>query len=111
MYSNYDFYKANQFLEKTNQPKYILGGVTGLLQYDEIDILDMIEDVKPCNYFMIEKLYCKIIQDMDYNVPFTIEELFYSIKHYPKKNYKKFNQCAYDYVKTLYKRLLFLYPF
>ena len=40
--SLYCIFLSSQFLEKTNQPKYILGGVTGLLQYDEIDILDMI---------------------------------------------------------------------
>lgn len=35
---------------------------------------------------MIEKLYCKIMQDMDYEVPFTLEELLICIKNYPKVN-------------------------
>ncbi len=87
MFENYDFYKASQFLAKTNQCKWIIQGVTGLLQYDEIDILDTIEKLKPCNYYMIEKLYCKIMQEMDYEVPFTLDELLICIKKYPKSKY------------------------
>lgn len=110
MFEDYDFYRASQFLAKTNQCKWIIQGVTGLLQYDEIDILDTIEKLKPCNYYMIEKLYCKIMQDMDYEVPFTLEELLLCIKNYPKRRFKGFNKKAYCYVKNLYERLLYLYP-
>ncbi len=110
MFEDYDFYKASQFLIKTNQCKWIIQGVTGLLQYDEKDILDTLEKLKPCNYYMIEKLYCKIMQDMEYEVPFTLDELLICIKNYHKKKFKGFNEKAYSYVKNLYGRLLYLYP-
>ena len=48
---------------------------------------------------------------MDYDVPFTLDELFKCIANYPKKKYKEYNPKAYDYVSKLYKRLLVLYPF
>ena len=110
MFEDYDFYKASQFLSKTNQCKWIIQGVTGLLQYDEMDILDAIEKLKLCNYYMIEKLYCKIMQDMDYDVPFTLDELLICIRNYPKRKFKGINKKAYSHVKKLYERLLYLYP-
>lgn len=110
MYENYDFYKALQFLKRTGQPDYIVKGVTGQLVYMELDVLDMIEKKKFLNYFMIEKLYCKIMQDMGYNVPFTLNELMWCIAYYPKKKQKLYNDKAYEYVDNLYKRLLILYP-
>lgn len=110
MFEDYDFYKASQFLAKTNQCKWIIQGVSGLLQYDEIDILDTIEKLKPCNYYMIEKLYCKIMQEMNYDVPFTLNKLLICIINYPKREFKGINKKAYHHVKNLYKRLLYLYP-
>ena len=110
MFENFDFYKAKQFLLKTNQCEWIIQGVTGLDPYYETDILDMIENIIPCNYYMIEKLYCLIMKELDYDVPFTLLELIHCIKYYPKKKYKGFNKSAYDYVKVLYKKLLYLYP-
>lgn len=111
MYEDFDFYKAENFLKKTKQCKYIVKAVEGLLPYYETDILDMIEHLQYCNYYMIEKLYCLIMQDMDYDVPFTLDELFKFIANYPKKKYKEYNPKAYNYVSRLYKRLLVLYPF
>lgn len=110
MYENYDFYKALQFLKRTRQPDCIVKGVTGQLVYMELDVLEMIEKKKFLNYFMIEKLYCKIMQDMDYNVPFTLNELMWCIAYYPKKQQKLYNDKVYEYVDNLYKRLLVLYP-
>lgn len=111
MYGNFDFYKAEKFLKKTKQSEYIVKAVVGLLPYCEADILNMIEHLQYCNYYMIEKLYCLIIQEMDYNVPFTLDELFRCIVNYPKKEYKSYSSKSYDYVSKLYKRLLALYPF
>ena len=111
MYEDFDYYKAKEFLKRTNQCKYIVKAVDGLLPYYETDILDMIEHLQYCNYYMIEKLYCLIMQDMDYDVPFTLDELFKCIANYPKKKYKEYNPHAYEYVSKLYKRLLELYPF
>lgn len=111
MFGNFDYYKAEKFLKKTKQCKFIVKAVDGLLPYYETDILDMIEHSQYCNYYMIEKLYCLIMQDMDYDVPFTLDELFKCIANYPKKKYKEYNPHAYEYVSKLYKRLLELYPF
>lgn len=111
MYENFDFYKAEKFLKKTKQGEYIVKAVDGLLPYYETNILDMIEHLQYCKYYMIEKLYCLIMQEMDYNVPFTLDELIRCIVNYPKKRYKGYNSKAYDYVSKLYKRLLVLYPF
>ena len=111
MYENFDFYKAEKFLKKTKQGEYIVKAVDGLLPYYETDILDMIEHLQYCKYYMIEKLYCLIMQEMDYDVPFTLDELIRCIVNYPKKRYKVYNSKAYDYVSKLYKRLLVLYPF
>ena len=111
MYEDFDYYKAKEFLKRTNQCKYIVNAVEGLLPYYETDILDMIEHIQHCNYYMVEKLYCLIMQKMDYNVPFTLLELCKCIVNYPKKNYEKYNPHAYEYVSKLYKRLLQLYPF
>lgn len=111
MYGNFDFYKAEKFLKKTKQSEYIVKAVVGLLPYCEADILNMIERLQYCNYYMVEKLYCLIMQEMDYKVPFTLDELFRCIVNYPKKKYKSYSSKAYDYVSKLYKRLLALYPF
>ena len=50
------------------------------------------------------------MQDMDYEVPFTLDELLICIKNYPKKKFKGFNKKVYSYVKNLYESLLYLYP-
>lgn len=110
MYEDFDFYRAGKFLEKTKQVKFITQAVTGLLVYNEIQILEMIESERPCNYYMIEKLYCLIMQEMNYDVPFTLVELHDCIKNYPKKRFKGFNKKAYRYVKKLHERLQYLYP-
>lgn len=111
MHENFDFYKAKKFLKKTKQGEYIVKAVDGLLPYCEAYILDMIEHLQYCNYYMIEKLYCLIMQEMDYCVPFTLDELIRCIANYPKKRYKGYSSKTYDYVSKLYKRLLELYPF
>jgi len=110
MFYNFDFYKAKNFLKRTHQSEYIIKAVDSLLPYHELDILDMIEHIQLCHYFMIEKLYCIIIQEMDYNVPFIIIELYECIRNYPKRKYKGYNQKAYEYVENLYHKLLRLYP-
>ena len=110
MFENFNYYKAEKFLLETKQYPYILQAVRGLRPYDEIELLDMIESKKPCDYYLIEKLYCKIMHEMNYNVPFSLEELFYCIKSYPKIYFKKFNQQAFEYVCALYKKLKCLYP-
>lgn len=108
MYRNFDYYKALEFLYRTKQPDWIVKGVTGLLRYNEFYILEMIEKKRFLNYFMIEKLYCKIMQDMNYEVPFTLDELLWCITNYPKKK-KVHNEYVYEYVNNFYKRLISLY--
>ena len=110
MFDNFNFYKAKKFLEKTKQCKFIVQAVNGLKPYYETDVLDMIEHVIPCEYYTLEKLYCMIMQEMNYKVPFTLEELIDCIKNCPKKGDEHFNDKAYSYLKALYERLLMLYP-
>lgn len=109
MYENFNFYKAEKFLLETKQIPYIIQAVNGLLQYNEIEVLDIIEHKRICNYYMIEKLYCLIMQEKDYNVPFTLHELIECTLHYPSKSYKSYNEYAYNYLTALHKRLSILY--
>lgn len=110
MFEKFNLYKAEQFLLKTNQCPFIIQAVRGLRPYDEIEILDMIENKKPCEYYAVEKLYCIIMQEMNYDVPFTLEELLYNIKMYPRMSYRKYNKSAFEYVQALKERLCQLYP-
>jgi len=105
MYENFNFYKAEKFLIETKQVPYILEAVPASLKYDEFEVLQNLEHKKICNYYMIEKLYCLIIQEMDYYVQFTLDELIECIKHFPSRFYKKYNEHAFNYVSELYKKL------
>lgn len=105
MYENFNFYKAGKFLSETKQCPYNIQAVVGLLKYDEIEVLDIIEHKRILNYYMIEKLYCLIMQEKDYIVPFTLDELIECIRHYPNRFCKGFNEDAYNYLTALHKRL------
>ena len=122
MIENFDYEKGQEFLNKTKQPLNILKGVKNINPIDYKQLLTNLT-VKDDEYgFMSfigyhdeEQLYCRLIKNSNYNVPFTFIELRCAIKlvnmlqHTTKKKtvvnkLKKagaYNQQAIDYANWL----------
>ena len=127
MIENFDYEKGQEFLNKTKQPLNILKGVKNINPIDYKQLLTSLT-VKDDEYgFMSfigyhdeEQLYCRLIKNSNYNVPFTFIELRCAIKlvnmlqHTTKKKtvvnkLKKagaYNQQAIDYANWLKDALL-----
>ena len=127
MIENFDYEKGQEFLNKTKQPLNILKGAKNINLIDYKQLLTNLT-VKDDEYGLMsfigyhdeEQLYCRIIKNSNYNVPFTFIELRCAIKlvnmlqHTTKKKtvvnkLKKagaYNQQAIDYANWLKDALL-----
>lgn len=127
MIENFDYEKGQEFLNKTNQPLHILKGVNNINPIDYKQLLTNLT-VKDDEYGLMsfigyhdeEHLYCRLIKNSNYNVPFTFIELRCAIKlvnmlqHTTKKKtvvnkLKKagaYNQQAIDYTYWLKNALI-----
>lgn len=127
MIENFDYEKGQEFLNKTNQPLHILKGVNNINPIDYKQLLTNLT-VKDDEYGLMsfigyhdeEQLYCRLIKNSNYNVPFTFIELRCAIKlvnmlqHTTKKKtvvnkLKKagaYNQQAIDYAYWLKNALI-----
>lgn len=127
MIENFDFEKGQEFLNKTNQPLHILKGAKNINPIDYKQLLTNLT-VKDDEYGLMsfigyhdeEQLYCKLLRDGNYSVPFSFIELRCAIKlvnllqHTTKKKtvinkLKKsgaYNQQAIDYANWLKDTLL-----
>ena len=127
MIENFDYEKGQEFLNKTKQPLNILKGVKNINPIDYKQLLTSltVEDdeygfMSFIGYHDEEQLYCRLIKNSNYNVPFTFIELRCAIKlvnmlqHTTKKKtvvnkLKKagaYNQQAIDYVYWLKNALI-----
>lgn len=127
MIENFDYEKGQEFLNKTKQPLNILKGAKNINLIDYKQLLTNLT-VKDDEYGLMsfmgyhdeEQLYCKLMRDSDYSVPFSFIELRCAIKlvnllqHTTKKKtvinkLKKsgaYNQQAIDYANWLKDALL-----
>ena len=127
MIENFDYEKGQEFLNKTKQPLHILKGVNNINPIDYKQLLTSltVEDdeyglMSFIGYHDEEQLYCKLMRDSDYSVPFSFIELRCAIKlvnllqHTTKKKtvinkLKKagaYNQQAINYANWLKDALL-----
>lgn len=127
MIENFDYEKGQEFLNKTEQPLNILKGAKNINPIDYKQLLKSltVEDdeyglISFIGYHDEEQLYCKLMRDSDYSVPFSFIELRCAIKlinllqHTTKKKtvinkLKKagaYNQQAIDYANWLKDALL-----
>ena len=127
MIENFDYEKGQEFLNKTKQPLNILKGVKNInpIDYKQLWTSFTVDDdeyglMSFIGYHDEEQLYCKIMRDSDYSVPFSFIELRCAIKlvnllqHTTKKKtvinkLKKsgaYNQQAIDYANWLKDALL-----
>ena len=127
MIENFDYEKGQEFLNKTKQPLNILKGVKNINPIDYKQLLTNLTVKDDENGLMSfigyhdeEQLYCKLMKDSDYSVPFSFIELRCAIKlvnllqHATKKKtvinkLKKsgaYNQQAIDYANWLKDALL-----
>ena len=127
MLENCDYEKGQEFLNKTEQPLNILKGAKNInpIDYKQLLISLTVEDdeyglMSFIGYHDEEQLYCKLMRDSDYSVPFSFIELRCAIKllnllqHTTKKKtvinkLKKsgaYNQQAIDYANWLKDALL-----
>ena len=124
MIDNFNLDKAKQFIEKTKQSPFILRGAYNSNSIDEMNIINNIDDYDPQwflfhTYYDQEQLYCKLMRDNEYWLPFTLEELNAAFQllaielHQPNKRLrfiktiksrKLFNRKAYEYVKLFNSR-------
>ncbi len=87
MIENFDYIKGQEFLNKTEQPLNILKGVKNINPIDYKQLLTSLT-VKDDEYGLMsfigyhdeEQLYCKLMRDSDYSVPFSFIELRCAIK-------------------------------
>lgn len=127
MIENFDYAKGQEFLNKTEQPLDILKGVKNINPIDYKQLLTNLT-VKDDEYGLMsfigyhdeEQLYCNLMKNSNYNVPFTFMEMRCAIKlvnilqHTTKKKtainkLKKagaYNQQAIDYANWLKDALL-----
>ena len=127
MIENFDYEKGQEFLNKTKQPQNILKGAKNINPIDYKQLLTNLTVKDDENGLMSfigyhdeEQLYCKLMKDSDYSVPFSFIELRCAIKlvnllqHATKKKtvinkLKKsgaYNQQAIDYANWLKDALL-----
>ena len=126
MISNFDYVKGQEFINKTQQFPYILKGVRNINSISYLAILKTMENksldetVMFLSYYDTEQLYCKIIRDRNYNVPFTLDELLFCVcfmkylkqscknkkRHLLAKQCERYNPQAYLYARKLRSKLL-----
>lgn len=127
MIENFDYEKGQEFLNKTEQPLNILKGAKNINPIDYKQLLTSltVEDdeyglMSFIGYHDEEQLYCKLMRDSDYSVPFSFIELRCAIKlvnllqHTTKKKTvinklkkaRAYNQQAIDYANWLKDALL-----
>lgn len=126
MLKDFDFYKAYDFIEKSEQKPIILKGAKNVNPINYKYILSLIEDelIEETTFFLSyleeEQLYCKLLMDNNYYLPYNLLQfrfafvlLNYSLRDKRKANaFKKkimkanmFSQEAFDTVKSTYKYL------
>ena len=127
MIENFDYVKGQEFLNKTEQQLNILKGAKNINPIDYKQLLTnlTVEDdeyglMSFIGYHDEEQLYCKLMRDSNYSVPFSFIELRCAIKlvnllqHTTQKKtvinkLKKsgaYNQQAIDYANWLKDTLL-----
>jgi hypothetical protein len=126
MISNFDYVKGQEFINRTQQYPHILKGVRNINSINYLAILKTMENksldetVMFLSYYDTEQLYCKIIMDFNYNVPFTLDELLFCFcfmkylkqscknkkRHLLAKQCKRYSPQAYLYARKLRSKLL-----